>query len=377
MKILQIVPSYKPAYVYGGPIESVAKLCEGLINDGQTVQVYTTTANGTTELPVAPNKTIMVDGVPVTYFTRITKDHSHVSPNLWRHLYKTCKNYDIVHIHSWWNPLVIVAAMICHKQNVKVVVSPRGMLSNYIMHSTNKQLKKFIHFIIGKKVLAKSYFHATSLREWEECKQIIPNWNGFTIPNIVTLPILPIKKEKNNRFTLLFLSRIHPKKGIEFLIEAMSRMEEDIILKIAGAGEEHYINKIKEKIKLLGVGSKVEWIGWQKRAEKFGELMKADLFVLLSYNENFANSVIESLYMGTPVLISDKVGLAPFVKEKNLGWITTLNVNDITEKLKFICKQNAALLQIQKESRSNVESTFSEKNLITQYVEQYKHILSL
>ena len=377
MKILQIVPSYKPAYVYGGPIESVAKLSEGLVNDGHTVHVYTTTANGTSELPVKANATVLVEGVPVTYFTRITKDNSHISPRLWRQLYKTCRQYDVVHIHSWWNPLVIIATLICHAQKVKVIVSPRGMLSDYIIRSTNKRLKKLIHFIGGKKALAKSYFHATSQIEFEECKRLIPGWQGFMLPNIVTLPILPITKSKNDRFTLLFLSRIHPKKGIEFLIEAISKLSQNIILKIAGTGDEHYINKLKEKIKTLLIEDKIEWIGWKDRAEKFDELMKADLFVLLSYNENFANSVIESLYMGTPVFISDKVGLARFVKEKNMGWVTPLCVQDITETLQFISQQKEALQRIETESRSVVEHAFSEQHLIRQYVDQYQQIVTI
>ena len=376
MKILQIVPSYKPAYVYGGPIESVARLCEGLVNDGQTVHVYTTTANGATELAVKPNETVLVDGVPVTYFRRITKDNSHISPRLWQQLYATCRNYDVVHIHSWWNPLVIVAAMICHARNVKVIVSPRGMLSEYIIHSTNKGLKKLVHNITGRRALAKSRFHATSAIEFEECKRLIPGWQGFIIPNIVSLPVLPIQKIKNERFTLLFLSRVHPKKGIEFLLEAIQTCE-NILLRIAGSGDETYINQLKQKIKRLGIEDKVEWIGWKDRTAKFEELMKADLFVLISHNENFANSVIESLYMGTPVLLSNQVGLAPFVREEKMGWTTALDASEVAANLQSIPKQSEQLQWIQENSRAVVERVFSEQKLIRQYIEQFQLIISL
>ena len=118
----------------------------------------------------------------------------------------------------------------------------------------------------------------------------------------------------------------------------------------------------------------MDWL--KNRSEKFEELMKADLFVLISYNENFANSVIESLYMGTPVLVSEKVGLAHFIKKENVGWITSLNTKDVAEKLKMICNQPEELQRIQKNSRSIIERVFSEKNLISQYVEQYKLVFS-
>ena len=361
--------------MYGGPIESVAKLCEGLAENGQTVHVYTTTANGETELPVTPNETVLVDGVPVTYFTRITKDNSHVSPQLWRQLYRTCRSYDIVHIHSWWNPLVIVAAMICHARSVKVVVSPRGMLSEYIITSTNSLLKKIIHLGAGEKVLRKAWFHATSPIELDECRKLLPDWKGFMIPNLVTLPEVPVRKVKNEIFTLLFLSRIHPKKGIEFLLEALAKTD-DMILKIAGTGEETYLTKLKQKIKQLGLESRVQWIGWKDRSEKFTELMKADLFVLISYNENFANSVIESLYVGTPVLVSDQVGLAPFVEEEQLGWVTALTTQAVAEKLQLIPAQPEKLEQIQQHSREAVDRVFSPKKLIDDYIAHYQSILS-
>ena len=376
MRILQVVPSYKPAYVYGGPIESVAKLCEGLVAAGHTVAVYTTTANGTTELPVEPNKTVVVDGVPVTYFKRITKDHTHISPALWRQLYKHCSDYDVVHIQSWWNILVIVAAIICHLRKAKVVISPRGMLSEYIFTATNSKVKQLIHSLAGKRALAKSYFHATSQAEFEECKELIPEWQGFMIPNILTLPDIPIKKEKNKQFVLLFLSRIHPKKGIEFLLEALHKTTLPICLRIAGTGEEAYINELKQKAKDWSIEHKVEWIGWKDRNAKFEELMKADLFVLVSHNENFANVVIESLHAGTPVLVSDKVGLAAFVKAENMGWVTELNADAVAGKLASISTQQQQLQWIQEHSRTLIDRLFSPQELIRQYVQQYEQLCS-
>ncbi len=376
MKILQITPSYKPAYVYGGPIESVAKLCEGLIAAGHEVAVFTTTANGASELPVQPGERIMVDGVPVTYFSRITKDHTHVSTTLWTRLYKDCRKYDVVHIQSWWNLLVIVAAMICHFRKVKVVISPRGMLSDYILTATNSKAKQLIHSVAGRKALQQSYFHATAAIEYEECQRLIPGWQGFLLPNILTLPDIPIQKVKNSLFTLLFLSRIHPKKGIEFLLEALPHVDHTI-LKIAGDGDEAYINELKQKAVTLGVSDKVEWLGWKNREEKFTEMMQADLFVLISHNENFANVVIESLHVGTPVLVSDKVGLAKFVTEENMGWVTDLDSMHVAEMLKLIKSKPQALVDIQQNSRGVVDRLFSERELIRQYSERYREIVDL
>ena len=375
MKILHIVPSYKPAYIYGGPIESVSKLCEGLAAAGHEVDVYTTTANGETELDIESGIPIDVDGVKVIYFTRITKDPTHVSPALWKYLYHNVKSYDIVHIQSWWNILVVIAACICHLKKVEVVISPRGMLSKYIFETGSVKMKKLIHNTIGKKALAKSWFHATAASEYTECREIISGWRGFTQPNILTLPDIPINKPENEIFTLIFMSRIHPKKGIEILLNAISKLSFPVELKIAGSGEEEYIDTLKDLAIELGITESITWLGWLDRETKFKELMHADLFVLVSLNENFANVVIESLHMGTPVLLSEDVGLSGFIRQNDQGWISTLEIEDVVQKIGMAYTETEKRTRIQTQSRFIIEKNFSPTKLINNYVDEYQNII--
>ncbi|WP_158824907.1 XrtY-associated glycosyltransferase XYAG1 [Mucilaginibacter lacusdianchii] len=376
MKILHIVPSYKPAYIYGGPIESVARLCEGLVIQGHTVDVYTTTANGPQELDIAPGSTLNVDGVQVTYFKRITKDPTHVSPALWEQLFKTVKEYDIVHIHSWWNILVMVAAKICLTKGAKVIIAPRGMLSHYIFNSGSSKAKKMMHNLFGRSILAKSYFHATAPAEYKECRELIGGWKGFVLPNIISLPDVPITHSDNQVFTLLFMSRIHPKKGIEILFHAISQLKFPAQLKIAGSGDDEYIQQLKQLADELNIASSVQWLGWKSREEKFTELMSADLFVLVSLNENFANVVVESLHMGTAVLVSQDVALSDFVAKQNLGWVTSLDATDVSEKLSEAKADQDKLLHLRNHGRSIIESHFSEATLIAQYAAEYDKIIT-
>ncbi len=371
IKILHIVPSYKPAWVYGGTIESVARLCEGTAYAGMYVKVFTTTANGASELDVIPGKEYTVDGVQVTYFKRIFKDPYYISPALWKQLYRECKNYDVVHIHSWWNMIVIVAAFICKTKKVKMVFSPHGMMSNYILQNSNISLKRIINKIGGKKILKATRFHATSNDEYAECKNFIQSWTGFIIPNIVWLPSLKIFKTPNSIFTVLFLSRIHPKKGIELLMKAISGLHGRPLLKIAGSGDENYIEKLKQYAQELGINETTEWLGWQDREQKFDVLMHADLLALTSYNENFGNVVVESLYTATPVLISKEVGLHSFVEEHDLGWVCSTDINDINLKLTEAMNDKMKNLHVAAAGHSLVKSTFSEESLVSQYLHQY------
>ncbi|CAM4121996.1 Glycosyltransferase involved in cell wall bisynthesis [Pedobacter westerhofensis] len=375
MKILHIVPSYKPAYIYGGPIESVSKLCQGLAAAGHTVVVLTTTANGEQELSVEPGKVIDVDGVDVIYFKRITKDPTHISPDLWKYLWSNVESYDIVNIQSWWSILVIVAAAICHVKGAKVVISPRGMLSPFIFSSGYKKIKKVIHSSVGKWALSKSWLHATAQVEYNEFVSVLGECKGFIAPNSVTLPDTSVIKADNEIFTLIFMSRLHPKKGIEILLNAISKLSFPVILKIAGSGDDDYVKHLKAMALRLKVDSKIVWMNWVGREEKFNVLMNADLFVLVSLNENFANVVVEALHMGTPVLISKEVALSTFVNDHHLGWITSLDVDDVVEKLTLAYKDRKRMSWISENSRKIIAETFSEKKLIQNYVDHYQEII--
>lgn len=376
MNILHIVPSYKPAYIYGGPIESISSLCEAMVQEGITVDVFTTTANGDSELDVKTNAVTNVDGVSVYYFSRLTKGHTHVSPSLWTNLYKSCNNYDLIHIHSWWNPLVIVAALICHIRGIRVIISPRGMLSSYILTKTNAKAKKIIHKLLGEYALKKSFFHSTSEIEHIECQSLIKSWQGFLLPNLINLPSGNFVRKTNDIFTIIFLSRIHPKKGLECLFEAISYLKQPVKLKIAGTGDEDYLKKLQEYSRTLGIDNLIEWIGWKNRHEKFIELVSSDLFILTSFNENFANVVIESLYVGTPVLITNTVGLASFVERNNLGWVSEFDSHSIASTLEIAISNKQKRNYVNSSAGRIIVDNFSRSILAQKYIDQYRNIIN-
>lgn len=371
MNILFIVPSYKPAYIYGGPIVVIALLAEQLVKSGHNVVVYTTTANGKAELDVEPGVPQNVDGVQVFYFKRETKDHTHISFSLWKKLSKTIKEFDIVHIHSWWNLLVMGAVWICSRNKVKPILSPHGMLSEYIFKANNSLPKKLIHTYAGRKLLSQTWLHVSTELEWMECKGVIPYWQGKVIPNLVKLPEFAYKRNKGSVLNIGFLSRIDPKKGLDILINALSLTNFNYTLKVAGSGEDSYINELKVLAETCGNADKIEWVGWMNGEKKFDFFSKIDLFALTSHSENFAIVVIEALAVGTPVLISDQVGLFDYVKKNNLGWVTSTDVESVKNKLNEITTATEKLKNINDFAPSLISKHFSPKHLAEQYESFY------
>ncbi|WP_119080311.1 XrtY-associated glycosyltransferase XYAG1 [Chitinophaga alhagiae] len=378
MNILFIVPSYKPAYIYGGPIVSVSRLAESLVQLGHSVTVYTTTANGAAELDVPVNKPVMVDGVRVKYFKRITKDHTHISPALWKETWATVRQYDTVHIHSWWSFLIFGASLICVLKGVKPVFSPRGMLCDYIFNNKNQLKKKILHNMLGRHLLSRTYLHVTSLVEWNDCLKINKQWRGGLIHNIVDLPVLPAAHQEdrtNDVFTIGFLSRVDPKKGLDILLRALAGVSFPYRLQIAGSGEYNYVKQLRGLISASGMEDKVEWVGWKKGDEKFDFLAGIDLFALTSHNENFAVVVVEALAVGTPVLVSEHVGLSGYVQEKRLGWLTGIqSEQEVAAQLQAAYEDHAKRQNIRQTAARIIQADFNETKLAGDYVEMYRNI---
>lgn len=375
MKILFIVPSYKPAYVYGGPIVTIARLAERLVVLGHEVTVYTTTANGKTELDVPLHEPVWMEGVKVQFFKRITKDHTHVSPALWRKTWTTVKKFDAVHIHSWWNFLVMGAALICTMRGVKPVLSPHGMMCDYVFNSRNQLKKKIMHKLFGKYLLSKTHLHVSSPMEWKECLQVNEKWKGDLIFNLVDLPAGNFLRKENNHFTISFLSRIDPKKGLDILLHALSKVPFSYKLQIGGSGEETYLRELSGIVRDLEMEDKVEWAGWKNNEDKFAFLAESDLFALTSHNENFALVVVESLAVGTPVLLSEHVGLSKYVNENRLGWITGIDdVEEVRAQLTAAYSNWEERKRIRKDAGAIIYHDFNETKLATDYVTMYKQL---
>ena len=378
MQILQISPTYKPAYIYGGVTVSISLLCETLATQGHDVTVLSTTANGKEDLQAHTHEPAWVDGVKTFYFPCLTKGTKQFSPPMLWWLWHNVQRFQVVHLHSWWNFDALFSAMICRIRGVKPIFSPRGMLSQY---STKGVLRRFFNRTFGRFALKYSYLHATAPKELIECLPIIPDWKHIVLPNLMVVPNI---ENINTRASAsngdmgkasqnyLFFSRIHPKKGLENLFEALAKLPFEWTLTIAGDGDEQYIQSLKNKAEKLDIYLKINWIGWVNSTDKYTFLQKADIMLLPSFNENFANVVIESLAVGTPVMISRQTGLSDYIEKEDLGWICDTSVLSIYETLIKTYVEKEKYDAIAARGAACIQRDFAPSVLAQQYVRFYE-----
>ena len=354
-------------------------LCEQLVAQGISADVFTTTANGDQELQTMVNTPVNVDGVTVTYFKRITRDHTHFSPALLRKMWLNVKQYDIVHIHAWWNLVSVLAAWVAIRRGVPLIISPRGTLSSYSFATNNSRVKRLIHEGLGKYLLRRSVIHVTSKHEEAAIRQLVTPKQIFVLPNLVKLPgkkIAVTKDDDAAPLKLIFFSRIEPKKGLDILFAALKNVKIKFTLTIAGNGDEAYISLLKIMAADYGIADTITWAGFLQD-DKFEVLGRHDLFALPSHDENFGNAVIESLAAGTPVLVSNNVGLHDYVTQNNLGWACKTNATDLMRTINEI-----GLLPITELAAIGIRAAglickdFAHENLIQQYFSKYNEIIS-
>ena len=370
---------------------SVSKLSEEVSKQGVNLEVITTTANGHQELPdIKISEQMLVDGVPVTYYPRITKDHTHFSPSLLSALTKKIGNskltneQPILHIHAWWNLVSIFSAWIARWKKVPVIISPRGTLSSYSFGNKNSGIKDYIHKFLGKRLLEYSYFHVTSDKEKRDVERLINPRGVFVIPNFVRIPgendgevIRQNAEKKADSLKLLFISRVEEKKGLELLFDSLKDFRAVWHLDIAGSGEESYVQKLKLLADEYGLSSKITWLGHVNNEQKFKVMAEHDVMVLPSFDENFANVVVECLSVGTAVLLSENVGLSEYVTQENLGWICERTRADLLSKLEDILSGQKKLESIRTLAPGIIRGAFNEAALTQKYIAMYLEVLSL
>lgn len=218
----------------------------------------------------------------------------------------------IIHVHSIFNLFTTLVLLILTFTKNKFYIHPRGMLEAWGIEKSNTHLKMILLILLfRRRFLKRCVFVASSDQEKSGIISLLPLASVFVIPNGLSdlnkNSQIPIKTQKNER-NFLFLSRIHKKKGLEFLLDAWSFTTlKNSKLYIVGTGDKKYVASIKQKAVELGIDHRVFFMGQLIGREKNRMFKDCDFFLFPSYSENFGNVVPEALSYGLMVLASDCV----------------------------------------------------------------------
>ena len=306
MKVLHVVPSFHPAYIYGGPIRSTFELCRNLVELGCEVRVLTTDANGLTQtLNVEKRKEVeSPEGFRVRYCPRRAR-HS-ISPTLIRLLPSYIQWSDVVHLTGVYNFPTFPTIWRTHSLRKPLIWSPRGALQRWKGSSRIAAKKMWDWLWYHTADRTSLTMHVTSESESRETSARFPGVRMAMIPNGVDVPADLDRIDRQVELRLLFIGRLDPKKGIESLLAACSLVDSEPPwhLAIAGWGSPEYVSQLKERIHALGIENKVELVGEVLSEAKKRLFENSDVALVPSHTENFAIVVAEALAHGVPVIAS-------------------------------------------------------------------------
>jgi glycosyltransferase involved in cell wall biosynthesis len=264
----------------------------------------------------------------------------HLSSNsfaLWSHLRRAVEHADVVHVHGTFNPVSSAGMWRGLLADRPVVVRPFGTLSRYTF-SRRPALKHVYHAAIDSPALRRAAaIHFTTESERIEASRLraVDASRSRVVPPPWPLadgPRLQRQPRTSSGKTVLYLSRIHQKKGIEMLVDAwpsVCRQVSGARLVIAGDDSDSFGQAIRTRVAALEVRDSIEFVGFATGEAKARWLANADVFVLPSLHENFGIAVVEALFAGLPVVVSPGVALAEFIQQRGLGVVAQPTAKDI------------------------------------------------
>ena len=277
----------------------------------------------------------------------------------WQRLLNEVKP-DVVHCNSCWIPSSAMTERWAQHAGYRVVLTPHGMLEPWIMrkHYLTRKLPALMLYQ-RKAVAIADMLHATAESEKEHILKL--GWNDriTIVPNGIDVDSIQMKKSWLKTGKILFLSRVHPQKGVNYLIEAVAKLGGNYQCLIAGEGETVYIDELKALAERLGVADRVQFLGGVYGDRKWELFREADVSVLPTYSENFGIVVGEALACGTPVITTKG---APWqdLEEHHCGWWTEVGTEPTLDALRAFADCTVEELeQMGRNGRRLIEEKYS------------------
>jgi glycosyltransferase involved in cell wall biosynthesis len=316
-RVLQVIHSTDSES--GGPLEALVRSSELLLRDGHEIEVVSLEAEEDVAKRSFPFQ--------VTALGRGVSRYGY-NPRLERWIGKNAERFDALVLHGLWNYSSIGTWRGLRNKSTPYFIYAHGMMDPWFRrHYPLKHVAKLVYWWLlegrvlrdasgvlftceEERLLSRNIFYG---HKYKECVMHFGTADPVGNAERESAAFLSAHPALKGRRYLLFLSRIHPKKGCDLLVRAFAKAIEDTSmdcdLVIAGPDQVGWVPELQRLAKKLGIGNKVHWLGMLRGEIKWGAFRSADAVVLPSHQENFGFVVAEAMACSTPVLISNKVNI--------------------------------------------------------------------
>lgn len=295
---------------------------------------------------------------------------------------------DLVHMHGLWSPSLRRSIKAIQQRRWPMVLSPHGMLTDWAL--SQSRFKKIayrkllldrvmpsgadrftIHYCTNWEQEHSSGYWRTPSRE---STGVVPlSLDVRAINEQLTTQQPEAAAEKNAAF--VFLGRVHPGKGLEYLIPALSHAAPAVRLVVIGDADTGHGRMLRREAETAGVSERIEWAGAVYPPDLYARLAEASALVLPSDHENFGLVAIEAVASGTPVLVSREVAVGPALVDAGAAAFVEREPRKLGEQLSAWATQKASELEAMRDRSNAAAEAFDHHAIGAAWLSFYREAL--
>ena len=376
MKILQVVQFFSAKH--GGSAMVPYEMSKHLHDAGHDVTVLTT------DFQMDNDFIDSLDGVEVVPFhCQMNIGSLLISSSMKKYLKENINKFDIIHMHNFRTYQNIIVHRFAKKHKIPYVLQAHGSVPRII---EKKGLKYLFDIFFGYKILkdASKVIAVSNIEVDQYLKMGVPKEKIVVIPNGIDFDSfidLPKKGTFRKRYgisekhIILFLGRLHERKGIDFLIKSYAKLRnklDDVVLVLVGS-DDGYKDRAEILINKLNLTNEVRFIGHVSGADKIAAYVDADVLVYPAIFEIFGLVPFEAIMCGTSVIVTDDCGCGELVRDANCGYLVKYgDVNDLGEKMNFVIENPNKCERLVETGRKYIEENLAWDKIIHRFEKKYE-----
>ena len=391
MRVLHVIQAWPMKF---GGVQAVGRgLVKAQAQAGLEVEIATTnidtTRGGVLDVPV--NQPVEWQGAKIHYFP-VQCVSLLFSTQLKKYLSMQCAEFDLIHIHGLYRFPPTYAAYVARKQGVPYIIMPHGSLDPYLYKRSTRGsvlLKRVYERMFDLPNL--NHANAIYYTAEEERKRTLflgLKAPSFVIPNGLDWKLyeqLPprggfrAKQGLGSELLVLFLGRLHFKKGLDLLVPAFAQVHRrypEARLAIVGPDNDNYGLKVKSWVREHGLERSVCFVDALDEAAVIQAYVDADVFVLPSYTENFGMTVVEAMACKLPVVISDQVNIHNEVTESGGGLVTHCDVDEVAKGIAGLLGDADKRRSMGEAGRTFVRQQYSLDRIVARLAKEYEAVIT-
>lgn len=380
MRVLHVIPAVAPRY--GGPSTALWPMTSAIARQpGIANEILTMSTDG-------PYDHLNISDLPRDIVT------VHLTSGLrsFTHWFRShIREYDLINIHTLWNLPTAVAAHYARRVGRPYILRPCGMLSAYSWQRRWAKKRAYWWAVERRNVLGASAFHATSPGELHDIRAAGVSAPVFDIPLGLESAAFSTPRDPDwlrqqcgptvgDRPIALFLSRLHPKKGVtDILIPAFASVKCDAFLAIVGSVDDstpRYGEAIREAVAKHRLTDRVGLLGPVPVSERWAAFDGAAVFVLPSHSENFGLVVTEAMARGCAVIVTDQVQSHEHVTASDAGVVVPVNTTAVAAALDAMFGDQAGTAARGEAGQRHAQAHFNWDRIAPRITEIYRVVLA-